>query len=139
MSSQPNPHSNIEIQKEMQKQKKPKKKTQQEQTKNSLLEKNKVEGVASPIMKTLSRQRSKDPWSKHSETLLHISKSLHMNNAKISGERRVFLVNGNLFEGKRGLYFGPYKNFCRNTSHSVSAKKDPVTTRSAILVLRRLR
>lgn len=62
-----------------------------------------------------------------------------MNNAKISGERRVFLVNGNPFEGKRGLYFGPYKNFCRNTSHSVSAKKDPVITRSAILVLRRLR
>lgn len=65
MSSQPNPYSNTEIQKEMQKQKKPQK--NQEQTKYSLLEKNKVEErVASPIMRTLSRQRSKDPWSKHS-------------------------------------------------------------------------
>lgn len=70
MSSQPNPYSNIEIQKKMQKQKKSQKKKnkKQEQTKkNSLLEKNKVgEGVASLITRTLSRQRSKDPWSKHS-------------------------------------------------------------------------
>lgn len=65
--------------------------------------------------------------TQHSETHLHISKSLHMNNAKITGERRVFLLNDNPFEGKGGLYFGPYKNFCRNTSYSVSAKKDPVT------------
>lgn len=66
MPSQPNPYSNTEIQKEGNaKTKKPKKIKNRQ--KNSLLEKNRVEeGVASPIMRILSRQRSKDPWSKHS-------------------------------------------------------------------------
>lgn len=42
-------------------------KTKKAKKKKFTLRKEQVkEGVASPIMKTVSRQRSKDPWSKHS-------------------------------------------------------------------------